>query len=229
MLTGITRALERGPSTVAPPSLPPFSLRRADVSREALVERFVSEVSRVGGFVAHTSSAAEIVDYLLRLLPVIEDGAVAISDAVARHDPKLTKLLQMEEPEAASNKDALLRAEIGVTFADFAIADTGTLVLVSGEERHRLVSLLPPIHVCLLDPDRIVANLTELLRQTGQRCYSRELAPYAITLITGPSRTADIEHTVTTGVHGPRELHILLYSKRRNHDASGKSDIAGTS
>ena len=212
MLTGIAKALERGPSTVVPRSLPPFSLRRADVSRELLVERFVSEVSRVGGSVARTSSAAETVDYLRRLLPAIEDGAVAISDAVARHEPKLAQLFQMEDPETALDKHPLMRAQIGVTFADFAIADTGTLVLVSGEERHRLVSLLPPIHVCLLDPDRIVANLTELLRQTGEHHYSYEFAPNAMTLITGPSRTADIEHTVTTGVHGPRELHILLYS-----------------
>lgn len=225
MLTRIARSLGRGPSTIAPPSLPPFSWPRTGVSREALVERFVSEVSRVGGFVARIGAAAGIADYLLRLLSETGDGGVAISDAVAQQEPKLRQGLEEQRVRVilragASDKHALLSAEIGVTLADFAIADTGTLVLVSGAERHRLISLLPPIHVCLLDPDRIVANLTELLERTGEHHYSRELAPCVMTFITGPSRTADIEHTVTTGVHGPRELHILLYSNRKNNDAS---------
>jgi L-lactate dehydrogenase complex protein LldG len=225
MLTRIARSLGRGPSTIAPPSLPPFSLPRAGVSHEALVERFVSEVSRVGGFVARIGTVVEMVDYLLRLLTETGDGRVAISDALAKQEPKLGQWLQEQRARVipcavAPDRHALLSAEIGVTFADFAIADTGTLVLVSGAEKHRLISLVPPIHVCLLDPDRIVANLTELLKQTGEQHYSRELAPCAMTFITGPSRTADIEHTVTTGVHGPRELHILLYSGRKNNDAS---------
>ena len=225
MLTRIAGSLGRGPLTSAPPSLPPFSLPRAGVSREALVERFVSEVSRVGGFVARIGAAAEMVDYVLRLLSETADGGVAISDAVAQQVPKLCEWLEEQRVRViprteASDKQTLLSVEVGVTFADFAIADTGTLVLVSGAEQHRLISLVPPIHVCLLDPNRIVANLTELLKQTSKHHYSRELAPCAMTFITGPSRTADIEHTVTTGVHGPRELLILLYSGRKNNDAS---------
>jgi L-lactate dehydrogenase complex protein LldG len=131
-------------------------------------------------------------------------------------------------------KASIFEAGAGITTADYAIADTGTLVLLSkkstdlftspaiaGEgaepiapradgEQHRLISLVPPIHVCLLDPKRIVANLTELLTLVHKEFYLTGGPPLAMTFISGPSRTADIELTLTKGVHGPREVHVLL-------------------
>ena len=132
-------------------------------------------------------------------------------------------------------KLSLFDAAVGITTADYAIADTGTLVLLSkkstnvagvpsiespspveaGEpradgEQHRLISLVPPVHICLLDRKRIVANLTELLTVVHRDFYSRGGPPLAMTFISGPSRTADIELTLTRGVHGPRQVHVLL-------------------
>jgi L-lactate dehydrogenase complex protein LldG len=109
-------------------------------------------------------------------------------------------------------KSLLAEASIGVTCADYALADTGTLVLMSGEEQHRLISLMPPIHVCLLNPDLLVAGLTELLAHLHDEFCSSEPPPLMMTCITGPSRTADIEQTITIGIHGPQALHVLLYS-----------------
>jgi len=122
----------------------------------------------------------------------------------------------------------LFESVLGVTTADFAIADTGTLVLVSernpqpssdrstptaapGGDQHRLISLVPPVHVCLLDTNRIFPNLAELITHVNGKYYRGDEPPLAMTFITGPSRTADIELTLTMGVHGPRELHVLLY------------------
>jgi L-lactate utilization protein LutC len=109
-------------------------------------------------------------------------------------------------------KHALLKARIGITSADYAIAETGSLVLVSGREHHRLTSLLPFIHICLLDARRIVPNLHDLLARINAKHVTSQSTPPAITLITGPSRTADIEHTLITGIHGPNELHVLIYN-----------------
>ena len=136
-----------------------------------------------------------------------------------------------------SYKLALFDAGVGITTADYAIADTGTIVLLSkkemrsggdssvanetagvaGEsgaradgEQHRFISLVPPIHVCLLDKTRIVANLTELLTLVHRELYLSSGPPLAMTFISGPSRTADIELTLTRGVHGPREVHVLM-------------------
>ena len=134
-------------------------------------------------------------------------------------------------------KASLFEADIGITTADYAIADTGTLVLLSKKvpnpdetrrtpneneeaegqhgpradgEQHRLISLVPPIHICLLDRSRIVANLTDLLTVVHRDAYMSGGPPLAMTFISGPSRTADIELTLTRGVHGPREVHVLL-------------------
>ncbi|HEX5709396.1 MAG TPA: lactate utilization protein [Pyrinomonadaceae bacterium] len=112
--------------------------------------------------------------------------------------------------DAEGFKAALFEAGVGVTAADYAIAETGTLVLGTGGERHRLISLLPPVHVCLLDARRIVGTLAELLAHFRERGEARGRPPQALTFITGPSRTADVEQTLALGVHGPHELHVLL-------------------
>jgi L-lactate dehydrogenase complex protein LldG len=80
------------------------------------------------------------------------------------------------------------------------------LVLDSSVERNRLVSLVPPVHIAILDASRIYASLAETLAGLQSR---GELSP-AITFITGPSRTADIELTLAIGVHGPQELYVII-------------------
>ncbi len=99
-------------------------------------------------------------------------------------------------------------ATAGLTGANFAIAATGTLVLESTAEEIRLASTLPEVHFILLDPRKIVADsaaAVPLLRQLHGQLPQAYLA-----YITGPSRTADIERVLTIGVHGPKELHVLL-------------------
>lgn len=99
-------------------------------------------------------------------------------------------------------------AYAGVTGANFAIADTGTLVLDSTEESLRIATTLPELHFVLLDPGKIVSDslaAVPYLRSFHERAPRNYLA-----YITGPSRTADIERVLTIGVHGPRELHVLL-------------------
>lgn len=107
--------------------------------------------------------------------------------------------------------ESLLEADIGMTSAGYGIAETGTLVYVSGGEQHRLISLLPPVHICLLERHGIVPDMGELFRHTAADFHSSAAPPQALTFVTGPSCTADIEQTLTTGIHGPGELHILIY------------------
>lgn len=105
-------------------------------------------------------------------------------------------------------RPAAAGADAGVTGANFGIAETGTVVLESTLEDIRLASTLPPKHFVLLDPRKIIVDslaANELLRRFHQK-QSRNYLAY----ITGPSRTADIERVLTIGVHGPKELHILL-------------------
>jgi len=109
-------------------------------------------------------------------------------------------------------RELVAAAELGLTGADLAIAETGTLVLRSGPGRPRSTSLLPPYHIALFDRTALVESLAqagvvlESWHADGQSRHDGAV----ISFITGPSRTADIELTLTRGVHGPKEVHAIF-------------------
>lgn len=92
--------------------------------------------------------------------------------------------------------------ELGVTGVDAALPETGTLVLTTSPERPRVVSLLPRVHLAILTGEALRADLRQAFADIRQEGYS--------VLITGPSRTADIELTLTLGVHGPKALYVWV-------------------
>jgi len=108
--------------------------------------------------------------------------------------------------ENPPNAHDIFQFDVGISNAQAGIAETGTLVLDSAYERHRLVSLVPPVHIAIVKASAIVDTLGEALTWLRK---DKEISP-AITFITGPSRTADIELTLTVGVHGPKELYVII-------------------
>ena len=151
-------------------------------------DTFSQSLEAVGGIV-HRCPRGEGEATLERILQDLGAEKVARSDS----PPKLGELLE---------------ADVGVSNAQWGIAETGTLVLTSDEEKHRLVSLVPPVHVAILREEKILPNLDEALARVHHE--ETDAMSRAITWITGPSRTADIELTLVVGVHGPRELHVIL-------------------
>jgi L-lactate dehydrogenase complex protein LldG len=105
---------------------------------------------------------------------------------------------------AEHTKERLADVDAGITTADYAVALSGTLVLSCDPQRPRSTSLLPPLHVAVLPVDRIIPTLGELFARMPTA------VPSALTFITGPSRTADIEMTVVRGVHGPVSVVVFL-------------------
>ena len=100
------------------------------------------------------------------------------------------------------------RAAVGVTSARWAIAETGSVVLVAGPTGARTASLLPPVLVCMLPLGRLVATTTEafrLIAEAGSEASS-------VIVVTGPSKSADIGNELAQGVHGPGEVHVILYT-----------------
>ena len=198
---------------------------------EQLVDRFAEEIVKLGGKFEVVRSASEVHDYLSMLIDANAVNVAAVSDCDIARALSLTEWVKSRRLSVVptlkqfaateSNGDAppmerykweLIKAGIGITSADYAIADTATLVLVTGGEQHRLISLMPPVHVCLLNRDKLVPDLPSLLAKVKAGHYSGGAPPQAVTFITGTSRTADIELQLTRGVHGPREVHVLLYS-----------------
>jgi L-lactate dehydrogenase complex protein LldG len=98
------------------------------------------------------------------------------------------------------------QADLGVTGAEWGIAETATLVLPAGPDRPRLTSLLPPVHVAVLHAERILPDLRALFGRVGT-------LPPALTLITGPSRSADIGLVPVVGAHGPTEVIVVLVTQ----------------
>lgn len=103
--------------------------------------------------------------------------------------------------------DAAAKADVGVTAADYALADSGTLVLFTRPGQERSISLLPPAHLALLREDRVLADIDDLIAVISRIEHFRGL-----TLITGPSLTGDIEMIPVFGVHGPGKLTAILWS-----------------
>ncbi|HEY3219847.1 MAG TPA: lactate utilization protein [Gemmatimonadales bacterium] len=184
-------AVTHAPSDHAPPKPRVPSPEPLDA-----VERFTSQLEAVGAHWTLVRGEVEAARALRRILSDAGAKRVAGSDAplVARVLPgRLTGL----------SRDELFTCDAGVTTAQWGIAETGTLVLESARERSRLASLVPPIHIALLSTNRICASLGDALARV-------DVTSHAITLITGPSRTSDIELTLVVGVHGPQTVHVLL-------------------
>jgi L-lactate dehydrogenase complex protein LldG len=91
--------------------------------------------------------------------------------------------------------------------ASYGLADTGSIVLAAGPDEPRARHVLPEVHVSLLAESRIVPGLEELFAAVGPAL------PSALAIVTGPSRSADIEQKLAVGVHGPGEVHVVLVSK----------------
>ena len=108
---------------------------------------------------------------------------------------------------------AASEAELGISGADYGLADTGTLVLRSLPGQERLTSLLPPVHVAILDSERILSSFEELIVKLQLDAKENAKMGSCVTLITGPSKTADIELNLVLGVHGPKELHVVILSE----------------
>ena len=94
--------------------------------------------------------------------------------------------------------------EAGVSRALYGLADTGSVVLAASPDEPRARSLLPAVHVSLLDESQILPGLPELFEAVGADL------PSALAIVTGPSRSADIEQHLVVGVHGPGEVHVVL-------------------
>jgi L-lactate dehydrogenase complex protein LldG len=145
----------------------------------------------------------------------VAQAAVALGEreVLVWDDPLLAESIEalrrtgliVVDPQRQTRETAAA-AGVGLTTADCAIAETGTLVLAARVGRPRAVSLLPPRHIAVLPEDRIRSDLFELLGSLGTPL------PSALMFITGPSRTADIGLTVVRGAHGPMTVTIFVVS-----------------
>jgi L-lactate dehydrogenase complex protein LldG len=221
----------RGPFEVATAPRPARPRERLDLLRRELserwrqsLERFAREFERVGGVLHRVGEAAAVPDAIARIAGERQARRVVawhgdalgldVAGPLAARGLETSAAPGAEAPaaERAERRALAAAADLGVTGVDLAIAETGTLVVVSGAGRPRSASLLPPCHVAVFDRDALVESLVQagLALEAWHDGDPPAWRGASINFITGPSRTADIELTLTRGVHGPREVHAVF-------------------
>lgn len=177
--------------------------RKLNQSQSDISERFCRNLESVGGKCTIVANLDDASIVLQTIINAVNPQRIALSDSsiVRSVAGQVTTSAQILE-NAPSHE--LFDCDVGITGAQWAIAETGTLVLESEREFSRLTSLVPAVHICILQ----AANISESMGETLD-ILAKGLSP-TVTFITGPSRTSDIELTLAIGVHGPRELHAIV-------------------
>jgi L-lactate dehydrogenase complex protein LldG len=178
----------------------------------------VAEATQYIAHVAQHKQASFMVRWSSAFLRTLEIEAtlqafgIAVQVVEAVSDPWNDTLDTAVQATRRQELRALLaRADVGLSGVDYVIAETGTLVVAARPGQMRGVSLFPPVHIAVARTEQIVATLADyllLLRAEGAELPQHLTS--CVSFITGPSRTGDIELTLTVGVHGPGELHLVL-------------------
>lgn len=215
-------------------------LRTAPLAADDLPARLAAEVEAVGGRAHLATDWSDAAGQLAQLLDRYQPqtalcwqggalDALQLNELLGQRNVRRIDYDALHQLDSAEQRRQILAADIGITGVTAAVAETGSLVMASGTGHERVASLAPPVHVAVVAVDQIVADLFDVfpgVEQGGHRAEeggasgmtsSAHLArlgpgqmPSNLALITGPSKTGDLELKLTTGVHGPGEWHVMI-------------------
>jgi L-lactate utilization protein LutC len=211
-LKRVRRAVAEGNRAGGAPPLP----ARGSVGHQGAgpdpAARFRDELTAAGGkahLVADGQEAVAVIVGLVRALsarrallgggPVLDE--LPLAPALTEMGVEVLSVAALEGPAA---RQAFFAADVGISGVDYLIAETGSLAVRSGPGQPRSLSLLPPVHIAVAHRRQLLPDLFDLFEAEGAG------PPACLTLITGPSKTGDIELRLVTGVHGPGEVHVVL-------------------
>ena len=218
VISRIRQALTSGPTEQ--PAAAAGAPAQAGVARgsnpDELRARFIAALIAVGGNAIEAASHGDAIQKIEELLFTRGLHSAAIGEGITTDSgPAAARLTQCgfqvvrigpQDGSQAGLKQILSRVDAGIVEADYAIASTGTVVMIGNPARPRSLSLLPPLNIVLLQSSRILPDLAAVLRIVGPQTITE----HPMVLVTGPSRTADIEKRIVIGVHGPKELHVVV-------------------
>jgi L-lactate dehydrogenase complex protein LldG len=173
----------------------------------SLSERFLKSLEAVSGHCEIARDENEAAEFARRIIESRQARSIAISDS-----PLVQRVMARVKTDATTlrnpSKRDLFDCDIGITGAEWGVAETGTLTLGSDRENNRLASLVPPAHIAIIEARCIRQTLAEALEEINKE--GRDGLSRVVTFITGPSRTSDIELTLAIGVHGPAEVYVII-------------------
>ncbi len=174
------------------------------------VQRFRDELVTAGGHLHLAADANAAAARVVDLVQTHSARRVLLGRGTILDRLQLAERLRgldvslADEVGAESERDALFAADIGISGVDYLIAETGSVILLSGPTEPRSLSLLPPVHIAVADRSQLLPDLFDLFAVLPTPL------PSCVSVITGPSKTGDIELRLVTGVHGPGEVHVVL-------------------
>lgn len=220
-LQRVKQAVVEGNRAGVVPKLP----ERANVGYQGggadLVERFRTELANAGGksyLAADGDGVLRIIQDIVRThnarkVLLSRGGLVDRLNLRAKLKEMALDARALDEVQSNPRED-FFAADIGITNVHRLIAETGSVVVASGPNEPRSLSLLPPVHICIADRSQLLPDLFDLFDLYSPIASpGKSTPPSCLTLITGPSKTGDIELKLVTGVHGPGEVHVILFGE----------------
>jgi L-lactate dehydrogenase complex protein LldG len=205
IIESIRRNVNRKKGDPIPPRpsiLPPRN--RGNLHAE--IDLFITELRKVSGN-GRSLRANDLRTALIELVSLEKINRATLWQTQTLKDLEVRKFLEsagVTVIPSTAHKSEIASCDLGVTEADFALPDTGSIGLFSNDEKPRSVSLLPRVHLAMISPSAFCTDLHQVFQVMDNANY--------MVLITGPSRTADIELTVALGVHGPKSLYAWILS-----------------
>lgn len=217
VLAAVRAALEREHAPVHHSSASPIFPVTPAARRAELVSQFAHELERVNGHFMGIMSPSEVCKKVVALTQEMRPRSVAVGEAVALDLAPIAKALdrpgielircgKSDDAERRALRERLARCDLAVVEAHYAIAATGTLVVVATPGQPGSLTLLPPSNVILVDATRVLPDMASAVSALGRATVTA----HRVAFITGPSRTADIEKMIVLGVHGPKDLYAAV-------------------
>ena len=223
IIATVRSALERKPPAIpdhaAETARQPMPIAPA-ARRAELSSQFARELERVGGHFMGVLTPAEACDRIVALARELNVKSAALGESVvldlepaaralAQTGLNLIRPWKTTGADRATLRDQIATCDLGIVEAHYAIASTGTFAVLGTPGRPNSLTLLPPVNLILVDAERIVPDLAAAIAALGPEA----IATHRLALITGPSRTADIEKMIVLGVHGPKQLYAAAIWK----------------
>jgi L-lactate dehydrogenase complex protein LldG len=181
------------------------------------LERFGTELAAAGGFLHGVSSHDAAVSTVLELVQARQARKILLGGGAFLDGLHLQASLQNRGLEVVcvdsltpeKSRVPFFAADAGISGVEYLIAETGSVVVSSRPDEPRSLSLLPPLHIAVAERRQLLPDLFDLFAALGDHTGAPVL-PSCLSVITGPSKTGDIELKLVTGVHGPGEVHVVL-------------------
>jgi L-lactate utilization protein LutC len=219
IIASVKNALETVPATNghAPTEHHAPVPQTPSAERAELVSSFARELEAVGGQFLGTIAPQDLAARIAAYANEIGAHTIALGEAVtADMKPVATALEKsgctvfrptaVKDEARADARAQIIGADLGISAAEWAIASTGTLAVMAAAARPSSLTLIPPASLVLVSVDRIVMQIADMLATLAPEA----IAATRMTLITGPSRTADIEKRIVLGIHGPKSLAVIV-------------------